>query len=134
MALYGTPSSNPNACFNFFWAGLERQVRIHGQIEKLSEGESDSYFNSRPRESQIGAWASTQSEVIPSREYLEEKVVQLAKDFEGKTIARPAHWGGYVLKPTSFEFWQGRPSRLHDRILYSLQDGTKGWKIERLSP
>ncbi len=123
---------NPQAALVFFWKELERQVRIEGAIEKVSDAESDAYFFSRPLSSRIGAWASPQSEVINDRDILEENVKNLSAQF-GDTVARPAHWGGYRLVPTLIEFWQGRSSRLHDRIQYTrLQDG--GWKIERLAP
>jgi pyridoxamine 5'-phosphate oxidase len=123
---------NPNACINFFWPELERQIRINGIIGKLGESESDAYFASRPRESQIGAWTSHQSEVIPSKEFLMEKFKNLEKEFEGRNISRPPHWGGFLLVPHAFEFWQGRPSRLHDRIGYVLESGA--WVIRRYSP
>ncbi|MBC6491744.1 pyridoxamine 5'-phosphate oxidase [Flavihumibacter stibioxidans] len=123
---------NPRACLVFFWKELERQVRITGVIEKVSEAESNEYFHSRPHSSRIGAWASPQSQVIESRSILEHKEKELSQTFEGKEIPRPLHWGGYRLKPFSMEFWQGRPSRLHDRIHYTLEEN--GWKIERLAP
>ena len=124
---------NPKACLVFFWPELERQVRITGLVSKVPERESDAYFASRPEGSRIGAWASQQSSVVPSREWLDEQYAAKKKEFEGREIPRPPHWGGYVVRPVVVEFWQGRPSRLHDRIQYSLQeDGT--WKIERLSP
>jgi pyridoxamine 5'-phosphate oxidase len=124
---------NPRACLVFFWKELERQVRITGLVEKTSASESDEYFNSRPLTSRIGAWASPQSQVIGNREWLEEKEKKYTVEFSASSIQRPAHWGGYRLKPVTVEFWQGRPSRLHDRIQYSLQDnGT--WEIERLAP
>jgi pyridoxamine 5'-phosphate oxidase len=124
---------NPRACLVFFWPALERQVRITGLIEKVNEKESDEYFQSRPINSQIGALASPQSQVIQSREELERMEQELTHTFEGKEIPRPAHWGGYRVKPIVVEFWQGRPSRLHDRIQYSLQESGQ-WKIERLAP
>ena len=124
---------NPKVCMNFFWPQMERQIRIQGTAKKQNTEDSDLYFNSRPRESQIGAWASSQSSVIKSREELEKKVVQLGKKYKGKDIPRPPHWGGYIIHPSKIEFWQGRPSRLHDRILYS-HDGNKQWKIQRLAP
>jgi pyridoxamine 5'-phosphate oxidase len=125
---------NPRACLVFFWKEVERQVRIIGVIEKISAQESDEYFNSRPQGSRIGAIVSPQSQVIESREWLEEKVTAANQQLlAGKNIERPDHWGGYRVKPAIVEFWQGRPSRLHDRLQYSLQDdGT--WKIERLAP
>lgn len=126
-------AENPRACLVFFWKELERQVRITGLVEKVSAEESDIYFNSRPEGSRIGAWASPQSQVIENREWLEEREKTLVKDFSGKPLSRPAHWGGYRVKPINIEFWQGRPSRLHDRLQYSLQ-GDNTWKIERLAP
>jgi len=123
---------NPFACLVFFWAELERQVRIEGKIEKLDKETSEQYFHSRPTGSQIGAIASPQSQVIEGRESLEAKVQELTQQYEGKQIPKPAHWGGYIVKPTSIEFWQGRPSRLHDRIKFTLVNGS--WKIERLAP
>ena len=124
---------NPNACITFFWAELERQVRIEGIIEKVSAEESDEYFESRPKGSQIGAWVSNQSLVISNREILEEREKHLIEKFGDKSIPRPPHWGGYRLVPTYIEFWQGRPSRLHDRVSYT-QVQNRTWKIERLSP
>lgn len=124
---------HPEACLLFFWKELERQVRISGRIEKVSEAESDEYFYSRPEGSRIGAHVSPQSKVIPGREWLEQREQELSAAFAGKTITRPTHWGGYRLIPSSIEFWQGRPNRLHDRLLYTLgADGS--WKIERLAP
>ncbi|MEO6316839.1 MAG: pyridoxamine 5'-phosphate oxidase [Chitinophagaceae bacterium] len=124
---------NPRACLVFFWKELERQVRITGVVEKTSAEESDVYYNSRPASSKIGAWASPQSRVISSREWLEENEKKQAAKFEGSNIVRPVNWGGYRVKPVTVEFWQGRASRLHDRIQYSLQ-GQGGWLIERLAP
>jgi len=124
---------NPYACLVFFWKELERQVRITGTIEKVSAAESDEYFNSRPVGSRIGAWASPQSSVIPSRETIENNIVKYEGAFAGAEIPRPPHWGGYIVKPMVIEFWQGRPNRLHDRIQYSKQqDGS--WGFERLAP
>ncbi len=124
---------NPFAALTFFWDVMERQVRIEGKIEKLSAEESDTYFWSRPRESQIGAWVSEQSAVIGGREVLDQSLDFYNKKFNDfEIIPRPAHWGGFLLNPISIEFWQGRESRLHDRILYSLSSGI--WKISRLSP
>jgi pyridoxamine 5'-phosphate oxidase len=124
---------NPRACLVFFWKELERQVRITGLVETISAKESDEYYNSRPMNSRIGAWASPQSQVITNRSWLEDNEQQYEKDFEGKSINRPPHWGGYRVRPTIIEFWQGRPSRLHDRIQYTLQDNGN-WLIERLAP
>jgi pyridoxamine 5'-phosphate oxidase len=124
---------NPKACLVFFWKELERQVRITGLVKRVSEQESDEYFLSRPLGSQVGAWASSQSQVIESREWLQERFSKLSEEFKEKELKRPPHWGGYLVTPVIVEFWQGRPSRLHDRIQYSLgEDGN--WKIERLSP
>lgn len=123
-----------NLCaLTFFWPELERQVRIEGCAVKLSAGESDTYFASRPRGSQLGAWVSDQSEVIPNRAYLDKKLRETEENFEGKEVIRPLHWGGYRVAPCLLEFWQGRESRLHDRLQYSLA-GDKAWKLERLSP
>jgi len=124
---------NNNICLSFFWPALEQQIIIKGKAEKLAENLSDGYFESRPDGSKLGAWASNQSSVVSSREALEENLSSLEKKFEGKEIPRPKHWGGYLTKPTSIEFWQGRPKRLHDRILYTLQEDFS-WKLERLAP
>ena len=123
---------NNKVALNFFWGELERQVRVEGEAEKLSESDSDVYFNQRPRESQIGAWASSQSTEITSRKQLEEQVAFYTEKFKDIKVSRPAHWGGYVVKPTKIEFWQGRPSRLHDRIIYSKEGND--WKQSRISP
>jgi pyridoxamine 5'-phosphate oxidase len=123
---------NPNASACFFWKELERQVRIEGQVIKASATESDAYFNLRPYDSKIGAWASHQSHELLSREALEANVELLKKKYTPETIHRPPFWGGLVLKANYYEFWQGRKSRLHDRISYTLTDGQ--WKITRLSP
>jgi len=124
---------NPNVCLSFFWQGIERQVIIKGVAEKLSENLSDGYYESRPDGSKLGAWASDQSEVVPSRSYLDERLASFEKKFENKEIVRPKHWGGILVKPISIEFWQGRPNRMHDRIRYTLQEDFN-WKIERLAP
>jgi pyridoxamine 5'-phosphate oxidase len=126
-------AKNPNICLSFFWAGIERQVIIKGVAEKLPENLSDGYFESRPDGSKLGAWASDQSEVVPSRSYLDERLASFEKQFENKEIPRPKHWGGIMVKPISIEFWQGRPNRMHDRIKYTLQEDFN-WKIERLAP
>ncbi|WP_373528638.1 pyridoxamine 5'-phosphate oxidase [Nostoc sp.] len=126
-------AENPQVALVFWWAELERQVRIYGYVEKVSETESDQYFESRPNKSRLGAWVSNQSEVIESRELLERRLQEFHIKYENEEIPRPPHWGGLRVIPTKIEFWQGRPSRLHDRLLYSrLDNGT--WKIERLSP
>jgi len=124
-------AARPHAALLFHWHELERQVRIKGTVERVSPAESDEYFHSRPAASRIGAWASPQSAEIPNREFLEEAEKRFAADFGAKP-PRPEHWGGYRLHPTEIEFWQGRPSRLHDRIHYQL-DGTH-WRIARLAP
>ncbi|MCU0447876.1 MAG: pyridoxamine 5'-phosphate oxidase [Microscillaceae bacterium] len=125
-------ASNSQVCLNFFWAELERQIRIIGKIEKVSEAESQDYFQSRPRASQIGAWVSPQSQVVPNRAWLEQKFIELEQQFANQTIPKPEHWGGYRVIPQYFEFWQGRPSRLHDRIVYEKSDND--WQIQRLAP
>jgi pyridoxamine 5'-phosphate oxidase len=120
------------AAATFFWAELERQVRVLGKVSKISPEESDAYFFSRPFSSQIGAWVSPQSQPIPNREYLEEKEKQLQEELTQDKIKRPGHWGGYRIEADEIEFWQGRPSRLHDRVLYIKEGNT--WKISRLAP
>ncbi|WP_299061462.1 pyridoxamine 5'-phosphate oxidase [uncultured Polaribacter sp.] len=122
-----------NICLSFFWAGLEQQIIIKGNAEKLAENLSDGYFDSRPDGSKLGAWASNQSAVVNSKQELEEKLSSLEKEFKDKEIPRPKHWGGYLVKPVSIEFWQGRPNRMHDRIRYTLAKDFS-WKIERLAP
>ena len=122
-----------NACLVFFWKELERQIRITGTVIRLSEKESDDYFNSRPEGSKIGAWSSPQSLPIFNREVIEENAAKFQEKFSNQIIPRPPHWGGYIVTPTTIEFWQGRSSRLHDRILYTLQVD-KNWNIERLAP
>ncbi len=124
---------NPRASLVFFWKELERQVRISGLTAISSAAVSDEYFKSRPEGSRIGAWTSPQSETIESREWLEEKEKEYREEWAGRSIERPEYWGGYTLKPVNIEFWQGRPSRLHDRLRYSLQNNGS-WKIERLAP
>ncbi len=124
---------NRKVCLNFYWGELSRQVRIKGVVEKLGAKISDEYFQSRPRDSQISAWASGQSEWIENRDALIKKVDEFEKKFAGKKGPRPPHWGGYVVKPSSMEFWQGRTNRLHDRILFEKSKGEK-WKISRISP
>lgn len=124
--------ANPKICSSFFWHNLERQVIIKGTVEKLAENLSDGYFESRPEGSKIGAWASPQSEVVPSKEYLQLRHKEFEKKFEGKEIPRPHHWGGFKIIPHSIEFWQGQPSRMHDRLRFTLDSKTYEWKIERL--
>jgi pyridoxamine 5'-phosphate oxidase len=137
-------AQNPNAAIVFFWKELERQIRIEGTVQKVSAEESDRYFNSRPASSRIGAWASPQSAVIENRLVIEQNVERYSSIFANDSIERPDHWGGYIVKPTSIEFWQGRSSRLHDRIRYKLETSDynaatdtrtdANWKIERLAP
>lgn len=124
---------NPNVCLSFFWHSAERQVIIKGIAEKTSEIISDNYFDSRPNGSKLGAIVSNQSEVIPSREFLENNLKELETIYDNKEIPRPKHWGGYLVRPVAVEFWQGRANRLHDRIRYLVQDDYS-WKIDRLSP
>ena len=137
-------AQNPHAALVFFWKELERQIRIEGTVEKVSAEESDRYFNSRPASSRIGAWASPQSAVIENRMVIEQNVERYSSIFANDSIERPDHWGGYIVKPTSIEFWQGRSSRLHDRIRYVVENSAYNaatdtrtdlnWKIERLAP
>ena len=128
-------ASQPRAALNFFWPGLERQVRVEGVVEKASDEVSTAYFQSRPRSSQVGAWASPQSQAIGSRQELEAREHAVEAEFADQNpLPRPPHWGGYVLRPTRVEFWQGRPSRLHDRLAYERPAGTAEWKISRLAP
>lgn len=124
---------NPKACLVFFWKELERQVRITGLVQKLASDENDAYFHSRPRGSRIGAIASPQSKVIESREWIDEQYLRLLEAYKEKEPPRPDHWGGYIVQPVIVEFWQGRPSRLHDRIQYTLEENGH-WIIERLAP
>ncbi len=124
--------SNKNVALNFFWADFDRQIRIKAQLEVLSEKLSDRYFSSRPRESQIGAWASLQSQELDDRKSLEERYQHYKEKFEGEKVPRPAFWGGYLAKPFYYEFWQGRKSRLHDRFCYVKKE--KVWLIKRLYP
>lgn len=124
--------NNPNVCLSFFWHGAERQIIIKGKAEKIAENLSDGYFESRPRGSQLGALVSNQSEVV-TKDALEQKLQDLENKYEGKEIPRPKFWGGFIVKPVEIEFWQGRPSRLHDRIRYQL-DGEFNWNKSRLSP
>lgn len=124
---------NPHAALVFYWTQLDRQVRVEGSVTRVSPAESDEYFTTRPRESQIGALASPQSEVVESREVLEKSFRELDELYRDRPVDRPAHWGGYRLKPERIEFWQNRTGRLHDRILYELQ-ADRSWTISRLAP
>jgi len=126
-------TKNPVGALTFFWPSMERQVRIEGTIEKVSKEQSEKYFHSRPKSSQVGALASPQSQEIESRDVLEKKWSDLEAEYEGKEVPKPSYWGGYIVKPRMIEFWQGRPSRLHDRILYKKIDN-KNWKKVRLAP
>jgi pyridoxamine 5'-phosphate oxidase len=126
-------TANPHICLSFFWPAMERQVIIKGIAERTTTSVSDGYFDSRPDGSKLGAIVSAQSEVIPSRDFLNEKLQQLESDLQGKEIIRPDYWGGFLVRPQVVEFWQGRPNRLHDRIRYRLQDDFS-WSIDRLSP
>ena len=123
----------PHAACTFWWAELERQVRISGPVKKVPESDSKKYFESRPRESQIGAWASSQSRPVSTRIELEELFSRFERKFDGKKVPKPDHWGGYNISVNEIEFWQGRPGRLHDRILYSLEKGDE-WSRQRLAP
>lgn len=125
-------SENSSASLLFFWAELERQVRVEGKISKISRAESQKYFNTRPLESRLAAWASEQSKMIPGRDYLEERFQKFKRQFKGKKIPLPSDWGGYKLVPEYFEFWQGRENRLHDRICFKNENGE--WEVVRLAP
>jgi len=124
---------NPRVALVFFWAPLERQVRITGSVSKVSREESDQYFHNRPVGSQLGAWASRQSEVLATRDDLDQRFAEVNRHYEGQIVPLPPYWGGYRVVPETIEFWQGRPSRLHDRFRYTRQP-SGDWKIERLSP
>lgn len=127
-------AANPKAAMTFLWHELQRQIRIEGMVTKVSEEISNAYFQSRPKASQIGAWASPQSQVIDNRSLLENNVQSLQDEYkDAETLPKPPHWGGYLLKPNFIEFWQGRPSRLHDRIAFEL-DESQNWQIKRLAP
>lgn len=121
------------ACLHFFWPNLERQIIIKANLERIAENLSDGYFHSRPKGSQLGAAVSPQSQEIPDREFLEKKLKQMEEQYENTEVPRPADWGGYIAKPYEIEFWQGRPNRLHDRIVYQLENDLD-WKISRLAP
>lgn len=123
---------NPNCALNFTWLDIERQVRVEGVAEKIPNSESDAYFEVRPLNSRLGAWASPQSRVIPNRKFLEKVTADMNRKFEGKAVTRPENWGGYIVRPSLIEFWQGRESRLHDRIQYICIDGE--WMLNRLAP
>jgi pyridoxamine 5'-phosphate oxidase len=125
-------TANPHAALCFHWVSLDEQIRIEGSVERVSGEESDAYFASRPRGSQLGAWASEQSQVLPSRETLEERYREIERRFEGRQVDRPPFWGGFRLTPVRIEFWYGRPDRLHDRVVYT-RDGS-AWRIDRLYP
>ncbi len=126
-------ASNKNVCLSFFWPSLEQQIIIKGKAEKITENLSDGYFESRPDGSKLGAWASNQSSVVSSREELDQNLKSFENKYKNQEIPRPNHWGGFIVKPESIEFWQGRPNRMHDRIRYTLQKDFN-WKIERLAP
>lgn len=126
-------ANDPKVCLSFYWPGMERQVIIKGSAERIAPDLSDKYFRSRPEGSKLGAIVSDQSTVIPNREYLESKLMDLEKAYANKEIGRPGHWGGFIVKPVSIEFWQGRLNRLHDRIRYNLRTD-RNWKMERLAP
>jgi pyridoxamine 5'-phosphate oxidase len=123
---------HPRAAATFAWLDLHRQVRVRGLVERVGDKESDDYFADRPRESQIGAWASPQSQVLADRNDLDARITEIARRFEGVAVPRPEHWGGYRIVADTFEFWQGRPSRLHDRFRYVLT--AQGWIVTRLAP
>lgn len=126
-------ANNPNVCLSFFWPSLERQIIIKGQVTKVTEEVSDTYFNSRPKGSRLGAWASNQSEVVANRAILEDALKAKEEEYKEKEVVRPKHWGGYIARPVSIEFWQGRPNRMHDRVRYQLEKDFS-WKLERLAP
>ena len=126
-------AASQGVCINFFWPKLERQVRVVGDCAQVSAARSDAYFAARPRGTQIGCWASEQSNELDGREALETRLAHFTEKFEGQPVPRPEHWGGYVIQPREIEFWQGRPSRLHDRLRYE-KDAAGGWSLKRLAP
>ncbi|HHX32004.1 MAG TPA: pyridoxamine 5'-phosphate oxidase [Bacteroidales bacterium] len=123
---------NPEVALVFDWHDIERQVRVEGRAEKLPEEESEAYFNERPEDAKIGAWASPQSKIVKDREELEKHLEEIEEQFEGMPVHRPSHWGGYLIRPSVIEFWQGRPSRMHDRLVYYKTE--EGWTMHRLAP
>ncbi len=125
---------NPQACACFHWDMIKRQVRVAGRVERVSDAEADAYFASRPRESQLGAWASLQSQPMQARAEFEARLEQVTKQYEGKTIPRPAHWSGFRIVPSSIEFWTDRPFRLHDRLVYSRKNPQDAWTTQILYP
>lgn len=127
-------ADRPIAALVFFWRELDRQVRVRGRVERVGDDDADDYFESRPRESQIGAWASPQSEALPGRDELDAMVAEAEERFDGRDVERPPHWGGYRVVPNSIEFWQGQVGRLHDRFRYSHNGESGGWSVERLAP
>lgn len=126
-------AENPAVCLSFFWDAFERQIIVEGRAEKAPAGTSDGYFAMRPRGSRLGAWASEQSQVVPSRAYLDERLADFEKKYEGRDVPRPPHCGLYLVRPSVIEFWQGRPNRMHDRLRFTLQEDFS-WKMERLAP
>ncbi|MFV0337295.1 MAG: pyridoxamine 5'-phosphate oxidase [Chthoniobacterales bacterium] len=127
-------ASNPHVALSFFWPALERQILIYGHAAKLPDAENKNYFDSRPRGSQLGAWASEQSCILENRSVLENRLAEFTQTYEGKEVAHPPHWGGYYVTPNQVEFWQGRSDRLHDRFRYTREKDLTNWKIDRLSP
>lgn len=125
---------SPTASAVFAWLDLHRQVRVRGTVQRIADKESDEYFASRPRESQIGAWASPQSQVIADRSVIEIRIAEFRSKFDGQDVPRPPYWGGWCLSPHTIEYWQGRPSRLHDRLVYVLDKNSAQWQMQRLAP